>query len=168
MDKIKAIVRMNEAPTRPLHLHRIVRPVLSEDGELDFVGVGDADEDMDLTAEEAKVLAEFKPRLALDHTQGMIAPYSKDVRNIRGTPASAILNLPIRSDVRDQIELALIHMIAEYRRTWWADEDRKDAARRLEAQQEQENEDTQSRQRKREAQAEWSFLYGDESEGYEI
>lgn len=135
MEQYREIVRMNEAPTRPLHLHKVVRPVLNEDGELDFVGVED-------------------PR--------------KNVRNIRGTPASAILNLGLRPEVSDQIELALIHMIAEYRRTWWADEDRKDAARRLEAQQEQENEDTQSRQRKREAQAEWDFLYGDETEGYEI
>lgn len=159
MDKIKAIVRMNEAPTRPLHLHRIVRPVLNEDGELDFVGVEDIDD------AEAKVLAEYQPRLAPKVPTGEIALR----KEIRGTPAHAIRSgSTLLPQLRDQIELAFTRMVADYRRMYWADEDRKDAERLIEARRAQQLEDTQVRQQEKEDQNDWDFLYNDGLEDFEI
>jgi hypothetical protein len=161
MDKFREIVRMNEAPTRPLHLHRLVRPVLNEDGELDFVGV----EDVAATDDEAKVLSEYLPS---DRARRMIARRC-DVsrpREIRGVAPSDI-RLGVRSEVSDAISLSLTRMIAEYRLMYWGDEDRKDAERTIFERREQEMLERSDRQKSREEKGEWDFLYSNE-EDYEI
>lgn len=157
MEKYREIVRMNEAPTRPLHLHRTVRPVLNEDGELDFVGVEDID------AAEARVLAEYQPSLPPKVPQGQIVAR----KEIRGTPAHAIRS-NIQPILRDSIELSLTRMIAEYRRMWWGDEDRADAERIVSARREQEMAEAQSRQQEKEDQTDWDFLYSTNEEDFEI
>lgn len=168
MDKIQTIVRMNEAPARPLHLHRIVRPVLNEDGELDFVGVDEHAEQLEaianeLTQAEKKMLAEYQPSpLPVVQVKSVVSR-----KEIRGTPAHLIRRSVLPQLFRDQIELSLTRMITEYRTLWWRDEDRKDAERLIKAHREQALAETQSRQQEKEDQSNWDFLYSNE-EDFEI
>lgn len=168
MEKFREeIVFMNEAPTRPLHLHKSVRPILSEDGELDFVGVEETIEEFDIELEEVPI--EEPKSLPSPTPIFTIAPRNEAPQQkvIRGVAPSCI-RLDILPSVREEIELVLTRCIGEYRRLWWATEDRQDAERIIRERQRREFENLEQEKREKEEQSDWNFLYSTNPEDFEI